>query len=180
MNKTLYRDDMHKVIGGVCAGLAEYFGIDVTIVRLVLLLTLILKGGGLVIYVILWIALPRKPFQMQQPVVDYTVPPVTPPQWDPHFAGGLPYKKSSGKLIAGIILVALGAFFLLDDLNIIPDWDFEHLWPVILIALGAIIIFTGGKKRPWEQDNWNKTDGHIKGSSLNDDTTSANPNPPTI
>ncbi len=171
MKKTLYRDDMHKVIGGVCAGLAEYFGIDIAIVRLVFLLTLILKGGGVIIYIILWIALPKKPFQMQQPTVDYTVPPTTPPQWDPHFAGSLTPKRSSGKVIAGIILVLLGVIFILDDLDIIPDWDLEHLWPVILIAIGAIIIFSGNKKQPWEKDGWNNNNGPVKNDTTNSNTT---------
>src|SRR5476649_1307276 len=62
MEKKLYRDEHHKVIGGVCAGLADYFGIDVSIVRLVFVLTLILKGGGGLLYIILWIVLPKRPF----------------------------------------------------------------------------------------------------------------------
>ena len=98
MNKTLYRDDMHKVIGGVCAGLAEYFGIDIAIVRLVFLLTLILKGGGVIIYIILWIALPKKPFKMQQPFVDYTVPPTTPPNGTRILRATLPQKDRQVKL----------------------------------------------------------------------------------
>jgi len=65
-------------------------------------------------------------------------------------------------------LVLLGAFFILDDLQIIPDWDMEHLWPVILIAVGIIVIFSGAKKQPWEKKDWHKQD----------DTK--NDNPPTI
>jgi phage shock protein C len=183
MDKKLYRDENHKVIGGVCAGLADYFGIDVSIVRLVFLLTLILKGGGLLIYVIFWIVLPKKPFLItppfgqpghqpfgqpyNQPFVDYTVPPANPIKTDPDFVN-LPKKRSTGSIIAGCILVLLGAAFILNDLNIIPDWDFEHLWPVILIAVGVIVIFTGSKKQPWEQADWHKQD-----SSTND-------NPPTL
>ena len=47
-------------IAGVCAGFARYFGIDVTLVRLVWLATLILAGTGLVAYIICWIVMPRE------------------------------------------------------------------------------------------------------------------------
>lgn len=59
MEKKLYRDEQHKSIGGVCAGLAEYFNVDVSIVRLVFVLALVLKGVGLIPYIILWIVLPK-------------------------------------------------------------------------------------------------------------------------
>ncbi|MES2277055.1 MAG: PspC domain-containing protein [Bacteroidota bacterium] len=179
MDKKLYRDDMHKVIGGVCAGLADYFGIDIAIIRLVFLLTLILKGGGLLIYIILWIVLPKKPFQINHPpIVDYTVPPAgtAAPQWDPQAV--MPKKRSTGSIIAGTILILLGGCFILDDLDIIPDWDMEHLWPLILIGVGIVVIFAGSKKQPWEKDGWNKTDANIKSDPTTD--SSLNDNPPTL
>jgi phage shock protein C len=77
MDKKLYRDEYHKKIAGVCAGLAEYFNIDVAIVRVVFVLALIFHGGGGLIYIIFWIVLPKKPFVID-PGVDYRVPPVSP------------------------------------------------------------------------------------------------------
>ncbi len=56
--KRLYRDENDKVLGGVCAGLANYFGIDVTIVRVIFVVLAISFGFGLITYLILWIALP--------------------------------------------------------------------------------------------------------------------------
>lgn len=168
MEKKLYRDESRKVIGGVCAGLADYFNIDVSIVRLVFLLTLILKGGGMLIYVILWVVLPKKNFILNQPFVDYTVPPAGAPQPDPQVFNQ-PKPRSTGSIIAGAILVLLGSFFILDDLNIIPNLNFQHLWPVILIAIGVIVIFSRDKKQPWEKNDWHK----------DDNSTNDNP-PPTI
>lgn len=177
MDKKLYRDETHKVVGGVCAGLAEYFGIDVTIIRLVFLVTLILKGGGGLLYIVLWIVLPKKPYAFQQPpVTDYTVPPVT-PQTDPAFYPH-PKKRSSGTVIAGTILVLLGMFFILDDLHIIPNWDMEHLWPVILIAVGVVVLFSG-KKQPWENSNWHQNDESAKKDEPQNDN-STNDNSTTI
>ncbi len=50
-----------KMIAGVCRGLANRFGLPVAALRLAFLLSLILGGGGLVIYVALWIAMPLPP-----------------------------------------------------------------------------------------------------------------------
>ena len=57
-HKRLYRDENDKILGGVCAGLANYFGIDVVIVRIIFVVLAISFGFGLIPYIILWIAVP--------------------------------------------------------------------------------------------------------------------------
>ncbi len=56
--KRLYRSEQEKVIGGVCSGLANYFGIDVVIVRIIFILLFFAGGTGFIAYLILWIAVP--------------------------------------------------------------------------------------------------------------------------
>jgi phage shock protein PspC (stress-responsive transcriptional regulator) len=59
MEKKLYRNEHDKVLGGVSTGLAAYLQIDVTIVRLLFILsTVFLVGAGLLAYVIMWIIVP--------------------------------------------------------------------------------------------------------------------------
>ena len=60
MQKKLYRSETDIMIGGVCGGLAEYFGIDATIVRLLFILILLSGGSGVLIYIVLWIVLPTQ------------------------------------------------------------------------------------------------------------------------
>jgi len=97
MNKKLYRDEYHKVIGGVCAGLAEYFDMDVTIVRLLFAFTFFVMGVGFIPYIILWIVLPKKGYiynNFNNPTVDYRVPPQQPadgPQATTPPPSGSPY-----------------------------------------------------------------------------------------
>jgi len=159
MEKKLYRDEHRKVIGGVCAGLADYFGIDVSIVRLVFVLTLILKGGGGLIYIIMWIVLPKKNYTFT-PGVHYTVPPASPyGQPNPYQQPVPPFVPQKGPttagIIGGLVLILLGAGFLLDEFNIIPDWSFDQWWPVILVVVGIALIFTGRTKQhaapQWQQ-----------------------------
>ena len=59
--KKLMRSSTDKKIAGVCAGLADYFDLDPTIVRVVWLLASLCAGTGLLLYVILWIVLPLAP-----------------------------------------------------------------------------------------------------------------------
>jgi phage shock protein C len=60
--KRLMRSTRDKKLGGVCAGLAEYFDLDPTIVRVIWIIVTICSGGtGFLIYVILWIVLPVAP-----------------------------------------------------------------------------------------------------------------------
>lgn len=60
MNKKFYLSDTDKKIGGVCGGLAEYFGIDSLILRLIFVALIIGWGTGLLLYILLWILAPKK------------------------------------------------------------------------------------------------------------------------
>jgi phage shock protein C len=59
--KKLKRSRSESMIAGVCGGLGEYFGIDPTLIRLVFVLLALLGGHGVLIYLILWIVIPRQP-----------------------------------------------------------------------------------------------------------------------
>jgi len=56
-SKKLFRDPDKKAIGGVCAGLAAYFGLDVIWIRLAFLIMLFFFGSGALVYIILWIVI---------------------------------------------------------------------------------------------------------------------------
>ncbi|MBQ3175350.1 MAG: PspC domain-containing protein [Bacteroidales bacterium] len=61
MEKKLVRLANDKKLGGVCAGLARYFGMDVSIMRVAYLILTILTGSLLFwLYLILWIVLPQE------------------------------------------------------------------------------------------------------------------------
>lgn len=61
--KKLRRSRTDRVIGGVCGGLAEYFGIDVSVIRVLMFLLIFFGGISLWVYIILWIAIPAEPAQ---------------------------------------------------------------------------------------------------------------------
>ena len=61
MEKKLYRSRTDKKIAGVCGGFAKYLNMDVSIVRLLLVLLTLFVGGGLIVYIICALILPEEP-----------------------------------------------------------------------------------------------------------------------
>ena len=61
--KRLYRSAKDKILGGVCGGVADYFNIDPTIVRILWILFSLIYGSGILAYIIAWIIIPRNPKQ---------------------------------------------------------------------------------------------------------------------
>jgi phage shock protein C len=148
MEKKLYRDENRKVIAGVCAGLADYFSVDVTIVRLLFVLTLIYHGGGTLAYIVLWIVVPRRNGVLNDPTVDYTVHEESRPFQNINRNFRVNNNKDVAQ-IGGAVLILLGVFFLLDQFDIIPYWfNFEQFWPVILVVIGLGLILRSKNKNP--------------------------------
>lgn len=67
----LTRSATDRMIGGVCGGLARYFGIDSTIVRLIFVLA-VLSGLSPLIYIVLWIIMPKEEVTFPPPAQDPT------------------------------------------------------------------------------------------------------------
>jgi len=59
MSKKLHRSVKNKIVAGVCGGFGEYFNIDPVIVRIVFVLIALGYGGGIALYLILWLIIPK-------------------------------------------------------------------------------------------------------------------------
>jgi len=57
--RKLYRSQTQRMIAGVCGGLAEYFNLDATLIRVLFLILAVFGGTGLVIYLVMWIIVPK-------------------------------------------------------------------------------------------------------------------------
>lgn len=148
MAKELYRDKQRASIGGVCAGLSDYFNIDVTLIRALFLVALFGFGSGVLLYIILWAVIPeRKDYGYTEPV-DYTIND-NPAQ--EKTKRSIKIKKENESVIGGLILITLGVIFLADEF--VPWFDFGKLWPLILVAVGAGILWNQNRKN--NSDNTN-------------------------
>lgn len=61
IERKLYKSNKNKMVDGVCGGIAEYFGMDPTLVRLAWVLFCALGGSGILAYLIAAIIIPRNP-----------------------------------------------------------------------------------------------------------------------
>lgn len=147
MAKELYRDKQRASIGGVCAGLADYFNVDVTLVRALFLVALFGFGSGVLLYIILWIVIPEKRFEFNAgaPTVDYTVNDAGEAKPVEEVVDKKRRKKNNESVIGGLVLLTLGVIFLADEF--VPWFEFHKLWPLILIAVGVGVIWNNNKKQ---------------------------------
>ncbi|HWK56597.1 MAG TPA: PspC domain-containing protein [Parapedobacter sp.] len=176
MEKKLQRIPHEGAVAGVCAGLGAYFGIDKTWVRIAFIGSVFFSGYmgigllGPLAYIILWIVLPIKSFVLPHDPfnVDYRAPSAQPMEsfeaypphaWDnasrPVTRGT---KVSKDRYVAGLILVILGVFFLLHQLDIFYWRDFARFWPVLIIIMGLITIFGAFKQQKAKPFSVNDTD----------------------
>lgn len=147
MSKKLYRSKKDQIIGGVCGGIAEYFGIDATLVRLAFVLFALIEGAGIIAYIIAWIIVPERPegqsTKSEEEVYDVELDSEDEEgeykAEEKSSSQGEKKSKEQRKRILGLILVALGIFFIVDSW--IPSFYWRRFWPVILIGLGVLLIY---------------------------------------
>ncbi len=156
MKKKLYRSRKDYMIAGVSGGIAEYFDIDSTLVRLLTVLVVLLGGAGVVAYIIAWIVIPKNPDQVsdeafeereniKEKVKNGAKDVIE--EVKEHFESEEPSHKSekNRRIFGGIIVIAVGLIFLLN--GFFPWVGWNRLWPVILIAVGITIMIQAFKKR---------------------------------
>lgn len=161
----LYRKRFNRVFGGVAAGLADYLNLDPVLVRVLFIILALVNGIGLILYIVLWIVIPedlsvpnyysktsgtsnkenvtsdetensdKSEKTEEQKVNDEYIPNFT-----------MPNKvKGNGRVVFGSVLIGIGIIFLAE--RFFPFFDFFDLLPVVLIALGIMLIVNANSKR---------------------------------
>lgn len=154
MERKLYRSSKDKMIGGVAAGVAEYFNIDPTLVRLAFVISVFAGGAGVIAYLIMWLVVPLAPFEFYTSAAGqkvYTTPPPSSegaamenPEINSTPYLNTPVKKERKGVIFGIILVIFGFFLLLE--NIFESIHFHDIFPLLLIVAGIALLFNATRK----------------------------------
>jgi phage shock protein C len=150
MPTRLERSTTNKVVAGVCGGIADYLQVDPTLVRVFVVAATILSGGlGLLAYVgaVIFMPLPGQPtpFVKTTNVTTSTLegaassgePAVaTPVVRAPEDPEATERRRAS----FGLVLIALGAIFLLSNAGVfrIVRWDLA--WPLVFIAIGVLLL----------------------------------------
>jgi phage shock protein C len=138
MQNRLVRPESGRVLAGVCIGLAQWLGLDVTLMRVIFILLGILSGMGLPIYIVLWIIIPSagdnintqkdwssRAGQMRDDFIQATSAP----------------NMDALRIFGGVLVVA-GVFYLFKEIK--PEWFFWMnrgiFWAVALILIGIVLV----------------------------------------
>ncbi len=171
MNKTLAKSSTDRKISGVCGGIAEYFNIDSTIIRLIFAFSIIFWGFGLLLYIIAAIIMPMdyetdnkqnyKNNYSSEKAKDFTNTQNTEKtvyadntdnfnndsteKKDFDGTSNNTNKKSnlSSAAIFGIILVAIGIICLINIF--FPAFNYGVIFAALIVVLGVLIIIKGGR-----------------------------------
>lgn len=127
--RRLYRSRTNRQLAGVCGGIAEYLGGDATFVRLATVVIGLLTGivPMTILYIIAAIVIPERASGML-----------------PETGPAVPVRPGQGALILGLILIAIGVLGVANEIFRV-DWDV--LWPLGLMAFGALIVLTALGRR---------------------------------
>jgi len=132
-SKKLYRSQRHKMIAGVCGGLADYFGIDPTWVRLAFVI-LALFGGWVIVllYIIAGIIIPKEP-----------------PYENSASTSERETQRSKAAYLSGIVLLGFGLFLVFGHFGVLawkvrPFWGipWRLIWGLFLSATGVMLFFS--------------------------------------
>lgn len=140
----LKRSDTDRVIAGIAGGLGEYFNIDSTVIRLIFVMLTVFGGGGILLYLVLWLIIPSQEsgsMTTKEMIKENNEEIRSKAQTA---ADNIKYhnKKSGGNRgTLAIILVILGIYFLLNNLGFFRFIDLSKFWPLILIFIGILILF---------------------------------------
>lgn len=143
IDNRLYRSETNRIIAGVCGGLGEYFKIDPTIIRIIfVVLALVFHGSGILIYILLWIIIPRRSAlaenghgHMKENLDEMR-------SHFRSFASDIHFHRNGGARVWwGVLVILLGVIFLLNNFGYPLLGGLDRAWPLILIIVGLFFLF---------------------------------------
>ena len=140
MNRRLYRCQHDRRLAGVASGVAEYFDLDPTLVRILWFLSIFLGGLGILVYIGLAIIVPAEPLTSEELAAATTDAPT----------GHRHAPRGNGPwtTIVGVALILFGGLALAD--RVLPGLDGELIVPAIVIVVGALLVASSIKREPME------------------------------
>jgi phage shock protein PspC (stress-responsive transcriptional regulator) len=139
VNRHLYRCRHDRRLAGVAAGVAEFFDLDVTLVRILWFLSIFVGGLGILLYIGLALIVPNEPLTAEELAAVEATPSLPTGSGHVHAAAR---RSGSGRAttFVGAILILIGALALIDAT--VPGWEhsWRVLWPVFLVGVGAILV----------------------------------------
>ena len=150
MNRRLYRCRENRVLAGVAAGVAEFFDLDPTLVRLLWFLSIFVGGLGILLYIGMAIIVPLEPAGVAEATQADPTSVAAHNHWAGASEGHRHGRGGSGRvsMFIGFALILFGSLALLDIA--LPDLglSWRQLWPVLIIGLGGLLIAGALRREP--------------------------------
>jgi phage shock protein PspC (stress-responsive transcriptional regulator) len=155
VNRRLYRCRHNRLLAGVASGVAEYFDVDPTIVRVLWILSVFFGGLGLFLYIVMAIIVPLEPEEglagntsTADPTGEAPVP--SPTGWHSTPSTHRHATRDNGRLVTflGIALILLGALALVEVF--LPAWadGGRFIWPAFILGIGALLVASAVRREP--------------------------------
>ncbi|MFP3897546.1 MAG: PspC domain-containing protein [Anaerolineales bacterium] len=148
----LFRSENDRIIGGVCGGLGQHLNVAPLILRILFVVGAMANGVGLVVYILLWIFVPSESAEYgdQEEMIHQNISEIRDrartisrdAQESLGGKGGLGDivpKENDGAFVAGLICIVLGILILMRNFGLL-HWLSTLLWPLVLIAIGAVLL----------------------------------------
>ena len=156
MPKRLYRSRAERMIGGVCGGLAEYFDVDPVLIRVIFVAITLGGGFGVIAYIILWIVVPQEDIVLSnapgsESYSEKKSGDAAGVAEEENVSEGAEVREKVSEkrirernVILAAILIIIGGLWFLD--NLIPPFDFDIYFPILLIVVGILIFIYSNKR----------------------------------
>ena len=153
MNRRLYRCRHDRRLAGVAGGLAEFFDLDPTLIRILWFLSIFLGGLGIFLYIGMAIIVPLEPLapDAATPGGDAAGggPADSAVQFEPHRHAA---RGGDGRwtTILGVALILFGGLALVDVL--IPAWEdaYRYIVPAFIVGIGVLLVASAIRREPME------------------------------
>ncbi len=134
--KKLYRSHENRMIAGVCGGVAEYFELDPTLIRIAWVAVALFGGVGVLVYLAAIFIIPNNPGQ------------------EPGSSENLVKDKP---LFWGSLLIVIGALLLFKQMGLFNMFQIWHMpwqmvWAIFLIVVGGVLLYNRSKEKEAETD----------------------------
>jgi len=141
--KKLYRPSgKDKVLAGVCLGLGEFFDVDPTIVRIIFILLTLFGGGGVLIYIVLWLVMPTEKHIGEISENSIKEGAFEMKERAERFADDMKGIDNRGdsKSIFGLLILGAGVILLFQNFGFLHYINIWRFWPVLLVIVGLAIL----------------------------------------